>query len=204
MGEWPTWPNLLRSASSSRYLCLLFSALLSCVDSSLLAGGALPASRSVGACRPLLRLPVSQVLAAVSEAREREGGPEGLLFQLQIVLLPPLPCSRPPFPLCPQQQYGAVMEGSWEIRIGGKIFASLPTTKVEERREGGRDGAERRGEGRQPILCWSGDARQDECNKRWVSTDYQSFESSRLLIGSDQGADGIKTYVDRLMFYSSE
>ena len=100
------------------------------------------------------------------------------------------------------------MEGSWEIRIGGKIFASFPTTKVEERPEekGGMDGAERRGEGRQPILCWTGDARQDECNKRWVSTDYRSFESSRLLIGSDQGAraDGIKTYVDKLMFYRSE
>ena len=37
------------------------------------------------------------------------------------------------------------MEGSWEIRIGGKIFASFPTTKVEERREGwtGQKGEER-------------------------------------------------------------
>ena len=85
----------------------------------------------------------------------------------------------------------------------GKDFRFLPNDQ-SGRAEGGMDGAERRGEGRQPILCWTGDARQDECNKRWVSTAYQSFESSRLLIGSDQGADGIKTYVDRLMFYSSE
>ena len=104
------------------------------------------------------------------------------------------------------------MELSWKAlgKSGlGERFSlpsQRPKWKSGRRREGGMDGAERRGEGRQPILCWTGDARQDECNKRWVSTDYRSFESSRLLIGSDQGAraDGIKTYVDKLMFYRSE
>ena len=94
------------------------------------------------------------------------------------------------------------MEGSWEIRIGGKIFASFPTTKVEERaRAEGEGGMGQKGEERGDSQYSAGLGMRDRMNV--ISDGYRqpivTFESSRLLIGSDQ--DRIKTYVDKLMFY---
>ena len=105
MGEWPTWLYLLvrRHHAISAASCSSHSFRELTPPSSRAARCPPVGRRWAPAAAPSTCLAVSpcraseQVLAGVREAMEG-GGPEGLLFQLQIVLLPRLPCSLPPAP----------------------------------------------------------------------------------------------------------